>query len=171
MTTPEPDDRGLRITRPVPTTTAEGAAIARAVVGASSYMTLATADGGGRPWASPVWFATADHRELVWVSSPEARHSRNIAARPDIAIVIFDSTQVPGSGQAVYMTARAEQVPAEDLERCLGTFNAGSEDADLRAWTAADVRPPARHRLYRAIAGEHFVLAERDERIAVDIRA
>ena len=59
----------------------------QAIIDANSYMTLATADEHGRPWASPVWFATVDYLELVWVSSPEARHSRNLAVRPELAIV------------------------------------------------------------------------------------
>ena len=33
------------------------ARVATAIVDASSYMTLATADHEGRPWASPTWFA------------------------------------------------------------------------------------------------------------------
>jgi hypothetical protein len=32
-------------------------AIARDIVDASAYMTLATADEAGQPWASPVWYA------------------------------------------------------------------------------------------------------------------
>jgi pyridoxine/pyridoxamine 5'-phosphate oxidase len=165
------DPSRLRIERPVPATPAEGAAIARELIDQSSYMTLSTADAAGVPWASPVWFATADRRELVWVSHPGARHSGNIAQRPEVAIVVFDSTQAPGAGQAVYMAARAEAVGPEALERCLAVFSAGSERAGMAAWTAADVAAPARLRLYRAVASEHFVLGETDTRIAVDIGA
>ena len=56
-----------------------------AIVSASSYMTIATAGADGSPWASPVWFASADGREFLWISKPGARHSRNIAARPEVA--------------------------------------------------------------------------------------
>jgi nitroimidazol reductase NimA-like FMN-containing flavoprotein (pyridoxamine 5'-phosphate oxidase superfamily) len=171
MTEHDPEGRGLVITRPVGATGAERAAIARSIVDAATYMTLATADAGGVPWASPVWFATDDHRELVWVSDPRARHSRNIAARPQVAIVIFDSRATPGAGQAVYMAARAEEVTANTLERCLETFSSASVRGGEAAWTAADVRAPARHRLYRAVASEHFVLGEVDERVRVDIGA
>jgi hypothetical protein len=171
MTSHEPDDRGLRISREVPTTATERAAVARALIDQSSYMTPATADAGGVPWASPVWFAPVDGREPVWVSSADApRHSRNIAARPRVAIVIFDSTQAPGAGQALYVSARAEEVAQEALGRCLRAF-ISTRARTATAWTAADVRPPARHRLYRAAAEEHFVLGARDERIAVDLGA
>ena len=67
------------------------AAVARSIVDSGSYMTLATADEAGRPWASPVWYAPSAYREYYWVSSPEARHSRNLAARTQLSIVIFDS--------------------------------------------------------------------------------
>ena len=76
------------------------------------------------PWSSPVWFATDDHRELYWVSHPEAHHSRNIAVRPQIALVVFDSTVAPGHGQAVYMTATASQLTdAQEIERGLAVFS------------------------------------------------
>ncbi len=76
-------------------------AIAKAITDANSYMVIGTADESGVPWVSPVWFAPEDYKEFFWVSSPEARHSRNIAARPQVAIVIFDSQVPAGSGQAV----------------------------------------------------------------------
>ena len=103
-------------------------------------MTLATADADGSPWASPVWFATADHHEFVWVSKPGARHSRNLAARSEIAIVVFDSHQRPGTGEAVYVSARAEQVPDADLERCLDIFAAASGHRGSRTGAAPTSR-------------------------------
>ena len=109
------------------------------------------------PWVSPVWFAPAGYTEFFWVSSPERLHSRNVAARPEVSIVIFDSRVPIGTGQAVYMSARAEEVPRRgrpgdrDLSR-------RSAEQGGREWTAEDVRPPAPYRLYRATAGEHWVL-------------
>jgi nitroimidazol reductase NimA-like FMN-containing flavoprotein (pyridoxamine 5'-phosphate oxidase superfamily) len=71
-------------------------ALARSIIDSNRYMTLGTADDGGVPWVSLVWYATEDYREFFWVSSPEARHSRNLEARPELAIVIFDSHQPGG---------------------------------------------------------------------------
>jgi pyridoxine/pyridoxamine 5'-phosphate oxidase len=142
-------------------------AVARAIIDSNRYMTCATADANGLPWASPVWYAAADCREFFWVSSPEARHSRNIAARPQLGIVIFDSTVAPNSGQAVYMAAVAVELAGADLDHGLAIFNRRSLEQGLRAWTLDDVRAPARHRLYCATASEHFVLSPRDERVPV----
>jgi nitroimidazol reductase NimA-like FMN-containing flavoprotein (pyridoxamine 5'-phosphate oxidase superfamily) len=140
----------------------------RSIVAANTYMTLATADEHGNPWASPVWYATADWREFVWVSAPEARHSQNLARRPVLAIVIFDSRQPPGTGEAVYLRARAEPVP--EPERALPShLRDGVGAQGLADWKRADVEPPARLRLYRAIATEHFILSAGDERISVGL--
>ena len=73
--------------------------IAREILDAGIYVVLATANADGLPWASPVWFAKDDYRELYWVSYPGARHSQNIEGRPEIAMIVFDSTVPPGTGQ------------------------------------------------------------------------
>lgn len=49
------------------------------------------------------------------MSDPEARHSRNIAARPQVAIVIFDSHEA-GGWKAVYVSATAGEVTGADVE-------------------------------------------------------
>jgi nitroimidazol reductase NimA-like FMN-containing flavoprotein (pyridoxamine 5'-phosphate oxidase superfamily) len=145
--------------------------IAREIFAAGAYVVLATADDDGTPWSSPVWFATADHRELYWVSHPEARHSRNIAARPQIAMVVFDSTVAPGQGQAVYMTATAEQVtdPAA-IERGLAVFSGEAERQGIGEWGLDRVSGEAWLRLYRASIHEHWILdpdSPHDVRIGV----
>jgi pyridoxine/pyridoxamine 5'-phosphate oxidase len=141
----------------------------KGIVDANQYMTLATADEAGLPWASPVWFASIDYRELFWVSSPEARHSRNLAVRPEVAIAIFDSRQPPGTGQGVYIPATAEQVPESEIERGLTVYSSASETHGAGAWNRSDVQAPARLRLYHATALEHFVLSSRDERVRVEL--
>jgi nitroimidazol reductase NimA-like FMN-containing flavoprotein (pyridoxamine 5'-phosphate oxidase superfamily) len=131
------------------------------LITANRYMTLATADAAGVPWASPVWFATEDGRTFYWVSDPNARHSRNIAARAEIAIVIFDSTVTPGEADAVYLAARAEMVEPDELD----VFNRVGEAQGLRPWTRGEVAPPAKHRLYRATVTEASRLGPGDERV------
>jgi hypothetical protein len=155
----------IEVTRAFPH---DPAAVARDVIRANRYMTLATADPWGVPWASPVWFAaTDDLARFLWVSHPDARHSRNVAARPDVGLVLFDSGLAPGAGQAFYASAVAEELTGPELERGIAVFAARSQEQGLPAWAAADVRAPARHRLYRATVRECFVLGARDERVAV----
>ena len=76
-------------------------ATARAIIDSNFYMTLGTADENGRPWVSPVYYAHEGYANFYWVSSPEATHSRKIAARPEVSMVIFDSRTPVGCGQGV----------------------------------------------------------------------
>lgn len=144
-------------------------ALGRAIIEANLYMVLGTADGEGRPWVSPVYFAHADFREFYWVSRPETSHSRNLAERPQIGIVIFDS-QVPiSTGQAVYMSASAGELTGTEREAPIEVFSRRSLEHGGVPWTPADVEPPAHLRLYRAVASEQYVLDANDERVPVSL--
>jgi len=132
--------------------------LARTVIDSNSYMALGTADETGHPWVSPVWFASEDYTRFHWVSSPDSRHSRNLAARPEVAIAIFDSSAAPGTAEAVYMSGRAEELTGNELERGIELFDRRSQKNIARVWELSDVQPPSLFRLYRATATEHFVL-------------
>jgi pyridoxine/pyridoxamine 5'-phosphate oxidase len=157
---PRPPDRPMGMPDPV--------AVAHAVLDRNRYFTLATADEDGRPWSSPVWFASEDHRTFWWVSRPGSVHSRNIHARPEVAAVAFDSTVVPGTAQAVYLRALAAQVDDPDG---VELFSRAAVADGLSAWTMADVSGEAELRLYRADATDVSVLGTvpggRDERVDV----
>jgi hypothetical protein len=118
-----------------------------------------------------VYFAHVDCREFFWVSSPEVTHSRNIAVRPEVGIVVFDSSVEIGTGQGVYMSAVAEQVvDGAEAERGLDVFSRRSLRHGGRVWTADDVRDAGGLRLYRAVAEDHSMLAkdgQPDHRIPV----
>ena len=103
------------------------ASVARDIIDSNAYMTLATADENGRPWASPVWYAAEGYAHFYWVSSPEARHSRNLAARPEVGVVIFDSQAPVGTGQGVYMSAIAEELAGTELDLGIGVFSRRSQ--------------------------------------------
>jgi nitroimidazol reductase NimA-like FMN-containing flavoprotein (pyridoxamine 5'-phosphate oxidase superfamily) len=132
--------------------------LARTVIDSNSYMALGTADETGHPWVSPVWFASEDYTRFHWVSSPDSRHSRNLAARREVAIAIYDSSGAPGTVEAVYMSGRAEELTGNELERGIELFDRISQEDIARAWGLSDVQLPSLFRLYRATASEHFVL-------------
>jgi len=142
---------------------------ARGIIDANRYLTLATADGDGRPWATPVWYAHEGYTDFLWVSRPEARHSRNLVRRPEVAIAIFDSTVPAGAGQAVYVEAVAEELGGTERERAIVTYSRRSEADGVGQFHDADVIAPAPHRLYRARALQHFVLGADDRRILVQL--
>ena len=142
--------------------------IARAILDAGIYAVLGTADADGLPWASPVWFASEDYRELYWVSYPGARHSQNIAVRPQIAMVVFDSTVPSGTGQGVYMTATAEQLSDRAaIEHGIDVFSRESVRQGNQEWGLERVTGEARLRLYRASMYEYWIL---DPDVPHDVR-
>ena len=75
-------------------------------------------------WASPVWYAPVGYAELIWLSRPEARHSRNLAVRASwdrrLRLLGADRT-----GQGAYIEAVAEHVPEAELERCVDAYSSG----------------------------------------------
>jgi len=145
-------------------------AAAQGIIDSNRYMTLASAAADGEPWASPVWFAHAEYREFFWISRPEARHSRNIGARPRIAIVIFDSTVPEGGAAPVYIEAQAEEVPERERARAIETCARRAKAIGDSTITVEDVTPPAEHRLYRATALARYLLGSDDRRIACPSR-
>ena len=118
-------------------------------------------------WTTPVWYARESYHELYRVSDPQTRHSRNIAARPEISVVVFDSQVPVGSAAAVYMRAVAEELTGAELERGMEVFAREDAAQGLAPWTLADVSAPAKHRLYRATVTEHWVLGPGDERVPI----
>lgn len=145
---------------------------ARAILKRISYMVLGTADADGRPWATPVYFATDGAGSFYWVSSPEATHSTNIAVRPEVGIVVFDSTVPIGTGQGVYIEAVAERVADADLDRGLAVFSERSTRDGGSAFDRDDVKGEAGIRMYRATASSYSMLAkdgQPDHRVPVNL--
>jgi general stress protein 26 len=91
-------------------------AMARQVIDANHYMTLATRDHAGQPRLSPVYYTCARYADFYWVSSPDAQHSRNITEWSEVEIVIFDSTAPVGESEGVYIGASARAVADEQYD-------------------------------------------------------
>ena len=143
---------------------------ARALIDANLYVTLGTADADGTPWVSPVYFATDDYAGFYWMSAADATHSRNIARRPRVSMVIFDSRVPEYHARAVYLSATATELAGRDLDRGLGVYpRAASPDAT--SIERADVTAPSPYRLYRATVTEASVLCPREPRQACPLHS
>ncbi|MFF5292490.1 pyridoxamine 5'-phosphate oxidase family protein [Paractinoplanes globisporus] len=139
------------------------AAHARTLLDTNLYLTLGTVDPSGRPWTSPVYFAAAGVREFYWTSETNAVHSRNLAERPQVSIVVFDSTVRPYHGRALYAAGEARELAGDDLERGLEVYP-GPADRDATGLTWDDVTGSSPYRLYRATATDVWVLCPREPR-------
>jgi uncharacterized protein YhbP (UPF0306 family) len=148
------------------------AATVRDIIEASRYLVLATADATGRPWSSPVYFAHIGLTEFYWVSSPDVTHSRNIAVRPQVSIVVFDSQAAIGTGQGVYMPATAKLLDAGEADQGVEAFSRRSVAHGGGRWTTEDLRGGRGLRMYRAVAESHWILAkdgQPDHRVPVEL--
>jgi hypothetical protein len=111
---------------------------------------------------SPVYYATADYVDFYWISAPDTRHSRNLAVRSEVSMVIFNSSRPPSAGRAegVYLSATAAEVTGPDFDRGLEIYP-GPPSRGVRDIAADEMRPPGPFRLFRARAYEHWVLCAR----------
>ena len=122
--------------------------MARRVIDGNHYLVLGTVDPDGSPRLSPVFYTPARYTDLYWISSPTTHHSRNIADRPAVEIVIFDSSVPVGDGECVYLAATATQVDDDEVDEVIG--EAFRPRAGAQAIPADELRGAARRRLYRA---------------------
>src|SRR2546425_3410448 len=87
------------------------AAIARRLLDASTLCAIATVSPDGRAHVNTAYFAWGAGFALVWLSAPEARHSRNIRENPSAAVAIFRSTQRwGGSDRGIQVFGRAREL-------------------------------------------------------------
>ena len=108
-------------------------------------MTLATVDAAGAPHAAAVFYAADEALNLIFVSSPNSRHSLNLAHQPRVAATVqadnqawqaIRGLQIEGTAQMIESAAelaRAAWVYAgrfEFLRGLLGGDNGGP--AELR---------------------------------------
>ena len=87
------------------------AAIARRLLDASTLCAIATVSPGGRAHINTAYFAWGHAFEIVWLSAPDARHSRNVRANASAAIAVFRSTQTwGGSDRGIQLFGRAREL-------------------------------------------------------------
>jgi uncharacterized protein YhbP (UPF0306 family) len=126
------------------------------VLAANHYLVLGTADEHGKPWVTPVCFAPLDPNRLYWVSSPDARHSRNITHRNTVAITVFDSTVPVGQAEAAYFDAHAAPATPDEVDVALQSLNSRLPlDKQL---SGDDLQPRGPLALYRADLLHRYVL-------------
>ncbi len=128
---------------------------AQRILDTNQYLSLATADADGMPWATIVWFAPAPGG-VVWASHQDVRHPLNIAARPEVGIAVQD--QSAAEPMAVYLEAIATEVPLDELDAALAIYSARSEASGFGVWTRERVTGAASLRLFRATATRTWLL-------------
>jgi uncharacterized protein YhbP (UPF0306 family) len=87
------------------------AAIARRLLDESKLCAVATVTPDGRAHVNTAYFAWSPEFEIVWLSAPDARHSRNVRANGSAAVAVFRSTQRwGGSDRGIQLFGRAREL-------------------------------------------------------------
>jgi uncharacterized protein YhbP (UPF0306 family) len=71
--------------------------VACELLDASSLCAIATVSPRNRAHVNTAYFAWGPELDIVWLSDPAARHSRNVRTNPKTAVAVYDSTQVWGT--------------------------------------------------------------------------
>ncbi len=151
--------------------TTDPAQRARAIIAEIPYLTIATATKEGSPWNSPVYTAYDEQYNFYWVSSPKAQHSKNIAENDRIFIVIYNSSAAEGTGEGVYIAARAFTLTdADEITRAL-QLHSKRKGAGKEPRPAADFLGPKPRRVYKAVPEKFWInTGERIDGHYVDAR-
>jgi uncharacterized protein YhbP (UPF0306 family) len=87
------------------------AAIARRLLDESKLCAIATVSPGGRAHVNTAYFAWSPAFAIVWLSAPDARHSRNVRADGSAAVAVFRSTQTwGGSDRGIQLFGRGSEL-------------------------------------------------------------
>jgi uncharacterized protein YhbP (UPF0306 family) len=142
-------------------------ALARDLLEASPLCAIATVASGDRAHVNTAYFAWSADFQLVWLSEPRARHSRNLDVNGSAAIVVHDSHQTWGyADRGIQLFGRARRVEgaAEEAAAALYAERFAAFDTAGPSAYAFYVFRPSRLRLFdeRALGSGTFVTARVD---------
>lgn len=128
---------------------------ARRIIEKILYITIATSTKDGKPWNSPVYSAFDEDYNFFWASDKNGQHSKNIAENEDIFIVVYDSTVPEGTGEGVYIKAKAYALEDEkEIQHALECLDArvGKKPHDPKGFLGDMPR-----RAYKAVPEKFWV--------------
>lgn len=125
------------------------------VLQANVHMVLSTADKDGTPWVTPVAYTFDTDNSLYWVSSKDSRHSSNVRARKDLAIVIF---MLEPTTDAIYIEAEAQELVNDaDISSAIEVIHTRTQPDKFQVTSLAAVSGEAPWRIYKAVPKTMYV--------------
>jgi uncharacterized protein YhbP (UPF0306 family) len=93
------------------------AAVAAELLNASPLCAIATVAAGGRAHVNTAYFAWSPDFAIVWMSEPNARHSRSLRTNKTVAIAVFDSNQTWGEpDRGIQLFGSAAEAARRDVD-------------------------------------------------------
>lgn len=121
---------------------------AKEIIEQIQYVTIASVDENGMPWNAPVFTAYDEHYNFYWGTHKESQKARNIDRKPDVFLVIYNSTVPAGTGEGVYIQAKAAQVTEpKEIEQVFNILKSRHAES---FWDFAAVSETGPIRLYKA---------------------
>lgn len=125
---------------------------AKEIINKILYITIATVSKEGLPWNSPVYSAFDENFNFYWNSWTENQHSQNISNNNDIFLVIYDSTVAEGTGEGVYIKAKAYILTeGQEIERALALLQKRKNKPSSKLRSAQEFLGENPRRVYKAI--------------------
>lgn len=133
------------------------------------YVTIASVDGNGQPWNSPVFSAHDENLNFYWGSHIDSQHSKNIKDTGKVFLVIYDSTVEAGAGEGVYVEAAAGEILDPVEIKRVHKLLQGRRPVPY--WKLNEVVAPAPVRLFKATPSQIWMNddGERDGQY-IDVR-
>jgi len=132
-----------RSKRPVAAARIAGAA--RRLLDASTLCAIATVSTDGRAHVNTAYFAWSREFDVVWLSHPHARHSRNVRANRSVAIAVYDSSQTWGKpDRGIQLLGSAHELAqsaAREVEPIYANRFSEYAEADLGSYRFYRFRP------------------------------
>jgi uncharacterized protein YhbP (UPF0306 family) len=119
-------------------------------------MTLAT-QGGDGPWAAAVFYVHAGD-DLVFVSSPNSRHGRNLALDPRCAATIHAETDDWLAIQGLQLEGRVDELQGQEREHARQRYGARFPFARPENAVSTIAQALARVHWYRLRIGRLFFI-------------
>jgi uncharacterized protein YhbP (UPF0306 family) len=120
-------------------------AAARALLDASTLCAVATVSRRGSAHVNAVYFAWDRELGVVWISAPEAQHSRNLRGNSSAAVTVFDSAQTwGGEDRGIQLFGSARELDgfrAAEAERVYAERFPGYRPGELGALRLYRFRP------------------------------
>lgn len=131
---------------------------ARQLLSASTLCAIATVSTRGRAHINTAYFAWTPELHCVWLSDPDAMHSRNVRMNSSVAIAVYDSRQSwdkPDRGIQLFGSAReVEGRAVRDAETVYTRRFPECRRSDLSAYRFYRFRPRRIKLFDEAVLGE-----------------
>jgi general stress protein 26 len=122
---------------------------AKEIISNIYYITIASVTKDGMPWNSPVFSAFDEDYNFYFGTHKDSQKAKNIKNNENVFLVIYDSSVRPGTGEGVYIRAKAQQMT--DPREVKRVFDLLKQRHATDFWDFAALSEAGPIRLYKVV--------------------